>query len=146
MRDYSKSGHEGYDIAKLVDAGVDPLHVTAEFGKYQGIRVFESIRMNDIHDHSLLKTYGKLMFLHNERSHTHQGWRLRRIRQTAKKGVWAATNFVIPQIQDKLLEFAEQAITLLDDNGPQSCLSGFMAAWRRFHPGSFLDGLESEYL
>lgn len=117
MRDYSKSGHEGYDIAKLVNAGVDPLQVTAEFGKKNGIRVFNSIRMNDIHDHNFGTTYAKPMFLYNKWKQDHQDWLLSTQSKRSKTGAWSAVNYEILEVQDKLLEFAEEAITQYDLDG-----------------------------
>lgn len=117
MRDYSRSGHDGYDIAKLVDAGVDPLQVTVEFGKQHGIRVFNSIRMNDIHDHNFKTTYAKPMFLHNTWKQAHQDWLLSTQTKRSTTGAWSAVNYAIPQVQEELLAFAEEAITQYDLDG-----------------------------
>lgn len=117
MRDYSRSGQEGYDIAKLVAAGVDPLQVTVEFGKKNGIRVFNSIRMNDIHDQNYRNAYAKPMFLHNKWKQAHQDWLMSTQTKRSRTGAWSAVNYAIPEVQDKLVAFAEESITQYDLDG-----------------------------
>jgi len=117
MRDYSNSGHDGYDIAKLVEAGVDPLQVTVEFGKQNNIRIFNSIRMNDIHDHNFKTDYAKPMFLHNHWKQAHQNWLLSTQDKRSKTGAWSAVNYSIPEVQEKMLAFVKEAVTHYDLDG-----------------------------
>ena len=117
MRDYAQSGQDGYDIAKLVEAGVDPLQVTVEFGKQHGIRVFNSIRMNDIHDHNFNTTYAKPLFEHNEWKQNHQDWLLSTQSDRSRTVAWSAVNYAIPDVQEKMLAFVQEAVTQYDLDG-----------------------------
>ncbi len=117
-RDYRQSGRpDGYSVAEMQAAGLDPLKLIVEFGKANRIEVFSSIRVNDVHDHSATADYGPPMFKHNLFKQAHPDWLLGTMQKRSRTGAWSAVNYLIPEVRNKFFAYVEEACTQYDVDG-----------------------------
>ena len=118
MRDYRKSGRpQAFSTKQLVEAGIDPMQTTVEFARQHGIEVYNSIRMNDIHDFNWRTDYGRPMFEHNQLKQSHPDWLLGKPQQRSSTGAWSAVNYALPEVRDSMFAYICESIDNYDLDG-----------------------------
>lgn len=116
-RDYRASGRQAYSVAEMEAAGLDSLKLVAQFGKQHGIEVFNSVRMNDVHDHSTRADYGPPMFKHNRFKQAHPEWLLGTVEKRSRTGGWSAVNYAVPEVRDLAFAYIEESCRQYEIDG-----------------------------
>ncbi|MFO0924577.1 MAG: family 10 glycosylhydrolase [Pirellulales bacterium] len=107
---------KGYNVQELKEVGLDSLKMVCEFAKRNGIEVFTSIRMNDVHDHSP-NTYGPAFFRNNHFKNQHPNWLLSTADKKSKTAAWSAVDYTIPEVREHLFRYVEEATKNYDLDG-----------------------------
>lgn len=103
-------------MEELLEAGVDPLRVTADFAKQEGIEIFWSLRMNDVHDHGG-SGYGPVRFRFNRLKSEHPEYLLSTPAKRSRYGAWSGVNYGREEIRDLAFRFVEEVCLNYDIDG-----------------------------
>lgn len=117
-------------LQKLLAGGVDPMQETIDFCRKNGLEIFHSFRMNDIHD-SFDRRPGKVKRDHPEwllGSKDAEYPRLPNGFRSLRECNWSSMNFALPEVREHILRSIEEVLKLWDwdgfelDYGRNACL------------------------
>ncbi|MCC7476625.1 MAG: hypothetical protein IT425_14645 [Pirellulales bacterium] len=109
----------GYDSNKMqimLDKGIDPLRVMAEFAKANGLEFFWSLRMNDNHDVSTAE-YGIVNLRANRFKMAHPEYMFGTAKKRPKYGAWTALDYARPQVRERAYQLVEEVCLNYDIDG-----------------------------
>jgi hypothetical protein len=100
----------------MLKAGIDPLTVTVDFAKKNGMEIFWSMRMNDTHDGSRAE-YGPITFRANRLKNAHPEYLLGTAKKRPKIGSWTAVDYGRPEIRELAFRYFEEVCQNYDVDG-----------------------------
>jgi hypothetical protein len=92
---------------ELLDRGLDPLQVMADFAHQHHLELFWSLRMNDTHDGSRT-AYGPVMFRANKLKQEHPDYLIGSRDKPPKHGAWSAVDFGVPEVRELAFRYCEE--------------------------------------
>ncbi|WP_442483746.1 hypothetical protein [Aeoliella sp. SH292] len=104
-------------LQDLFDLGTDPLAITVKFCKENDLEVFESVRMNDVHDHSTKHAMGVWRFEQNDFKHQHPECLMETKFKKPVTGAWSAVDYSQPVVRDSVLAYLTEGCTNYDIDG-----------------------------
>lgn len=104
-------------LQELFDLGTDPLAITVEFCKQNGLEVLESVRMNDVHDHSTKHEMGVWRFEQNDFKQQHPECLMATKYRKPVTGAWSAVDYSQPAVRDSVLAYLTEGCTNYDIDG-----------------------------
>ncbi len=96
-------------LKQLIDQGTDPLQITVEFGRNNGIEIFWSFRMNDAHD----VDDGPLSRFKKE----HPQYMFGTKENTPPLGAWTAVDYALPEVREHVFETFQDVCSRYDIDG-----------------------------
>lgn len=92
---------------ELLETGLDPLRVMADFCRKHQLEIFWSFRMNDIHDHGATG-YGPVRFHFNKLKTEHPEYLLGTPQKRSRYGAWSGVNYARQEVRDIAFSYAEE--------------------------------------
>ena len=110
------SGFSKNKTRQFIEQGTDPLEIIVDYCRKNGIEVFWSMRMNDVHD-AWGEWYSPYLFPKLKKDHPE--WLMGTEEKRPVNGGWSAVDYGQPEIRDLAFRFIEEVCTNYDIDGVQ---------------------------